>query len=207
MIARVFHDWERRLASVGDRSRRPAVRVGRRLDRSRRRGVEDPAAFLETLGGRGSCRQRTVLRHGPARDDYELTGDRLTFPSAIATPHPENNIVRARFFPDASPAGRRARGARAAAVERRRRRPRRPVPAAQPVRDQRAAADACPITTSACRPSSAAPTTSSARTSAGRRRSAGRRCSTRGARSPGWRDRATSRSASSAPAWARACRC
>ena len=34
-------------------------------------------------------------------DDYTLDGDRLSFPSAVATPHPENNTVRARYFPDA----------------------------------------------------------------------------------------------------------
>ena len=40
-------------------------------------------------------------------DDYTLTGDRLTFPSAIRTPHAENNLVRARFFPSHTPRGRR----------------------------------------------------------------------------------------------------
>ncbi len=43
----------------------------------------------------------------PPCDDYALDGDRLTFPSAFTTPHPENNVVHARFFPDLSPAGRR----------------------------------------------------------------------------------------------------
>ena len=42
----------------------------------------------------------------PARD-YELRDDRLTFTSAIETPHPSNNVVHARYFPDASPRGRR----------------------------------------------------------------------------------------------------
>ena len=40
-------------------------------------------------------------------DDYQLRGDCLTFPSAIRTPHLENNTVRARYFPDLSPRGRR----------------------------------------------------------------------------------------------------
>jgi hypothetical protein len=31
----------------------------------------------------------------------------LTFTSAIETPHPDNNLVRARYFPDASPRGRK----------------------------------------------------------------------------------------------------
>jgi len=40
-------------------------------------------------------------------DEYVLEGDRLAFPSAVRTPHEENNTVRARYFPDASPRGRR----------------------------------------------------------------------------------------------------
>jgi hypothetical protein len=40
-------------------------------------------------------------------DDYELRGDRLTFPSAVRTPHAENNLVRARVFPSDTPRGRR----------------------------------------------------------------------------------------------------
>ena len=43
----------------------------------------------------------------PRCADYRLDGDYLSYPSAIVTPHPENNVVRARYFPDASPAGRR----------------------------------------------------------------------------------------------------
>ncbi|HYT75307.1 MAG TPA: alpha/beta hydrolase family protein, partial [Vicinamibacterales bacterium] len=39
--------------------------------------------------------------------DYALHDDRLTFTSPIETPHPQNNIVRARLFPDRSPRGRR----------------------------------------------------------------------------------------------------
>ena len=31
--------------------------------------------------------------------DYALGGDELTFTSAIETPHPANNLVRARWFP------------------------------------------------------------------------------------------------------------
>jgi pimeloyl-ACP methyl ester carboxylesterase len=42
-----------------------------------------------------------------ATDDYTLADDRLTFPSAIRTPHPENNVVHARFFPSPTPRGQR----------------------------------------------------------------------------------------------------
>jgi hypothetical protein len=37
--------------------------------------------------------------------DYRLDGGQLTFPSPLATPYPENNLVRAMFFP-ARPTGR-----------------------------------------------------------------------------------------------------
>jgi dienelactone hydrolase len=40
-------------------------------------------------------------------DEYELRNDRLTFPSAVRTPHPENNTVRARLFAETSARGRR----------------------------------------------------------------------------------------------------
>lgn len=38
---------------------------------------------------------------------YTFRDDRLTFPSAVDTPHPENNVVHARFFADRSPRGRK----------------------------------------------------------------------------------------------------
>ena len=127
------------------------------------------------------ARERRSSSRSPPCDDYALDGEWLSFPSAVTTPHPENNTVRARYFPEPLAGRAAARGDRAAAVERRRRRARRPVPAAQPLQDQRAASQPPLSRRRACRPSSAAPTTSSAPTSAGRRRSAGRRCSTRGA--------------------------
>src|SRR4029078_10806799 len=43
----------------------------------------------------------------PPCDEYTLTDDRLRFPSAVATPHSENNIVHARYFPDRSERGSR----------------------------------------------------------------------------------------------------
>jgi hypothetical protein len=39
--------------------------------------------------------------------EYTLRGDRLTFSSAVVTPHRENNTVSARYFPDATAKGRR----------------------------------------------------------------------------------------------------
>jgi hypothetical protein len=61
---------------------------------------------LQTWGEATIARSRDFFHVEPARD-YALDGDVLTFTSAVHTPHPENNIVRARFFPDGSPRGRR----------------------------------------------------------------------------------------------------
>ncbi len=41
----------------------------------------------------------------PPSNEFTLSGDWLTFPSAVETPYAENNLVRARYFPDASPRG------------------------------------------------------------------------------------------------------
>jgi hypothetical protein len=106
VIARAFHGWERRLASAAtDRIVRP-FEWGLEWIDPRINGVADPADWLErwadaTVAGSGS-----FFDVSPA-DTYALDGDRLTFPSAITTPHPDNNVVRARFFPESSPAGRR----------------------------------------------------------------------------------------------------
>ena len=105
MIARVFHNWERRLASVStDRIARPFEwgtdwLAGEPLD------AADPRDALQAWGTTTIDRGAEFYRVDPARD-YSLRGDTLTFTSAIVTPHAENNIVRARYFPDASPKGR-----------------------------------------------------------------------------------------------------
>jgi hypothetical protein len=43
----------------------------------------------------------------PPCSDFSLDGEWLTYPSAVTTPHAENNLVRARYLPDHSPAGRK----------------------------------------------------------------------------------------------------
>lgn len=115
VIASLFHAWERRLASIttnrlvrpfewgadwipsnGHEGATPAERLERWVDAIMR----DTPAFFDL----------------PPTEDYQFAGDRLTFPSALATPHPENNTVHARWFPAAgeSPIG--ARGSRGRAV-------------------------------------------------------------------------------------------
>jgi hypothetical protein len=104
MLSGVFHAWERRLASAAtDRVVRPfewglewidgqpAGDVGVHLEQWADRTVTASDAFFAT----------------PPCDDYSLSGEWLTYPSAIVTPHAENNLVRARYFPDHSPLGRK----------------------------------------------------------------------------------------------------
>ena len=105
MIARVFHEWERRLAaSATDRTVRPFEWGVDWIDGTN--GHEDSSAVLERWAEE-ALESSDQFYDAPRCDNYTLVGDRLTFPSAIITPHESNNIVRARYFPDTSPAGRR----------------------------------------------------------------------------------------------------
>ena len=106
MLARVFHHWERHLASVStDRIVRP-FEWGLEWLRDQPIPPEPPRLALQRWGDATVASSDAFYAVTPA-DDYALTGDELTFSSALETPHPDNNIVRARFFPDASPRGRR----------------------------------------------------------------------------------------------------
>ncbi len=118
MISSFFHAWERRLASV------TTDRVVRGFDwgldwiapdghpphddeaEQLRRWVDDimrdTGAFFDT----------------PATGDYayDRATASLSFPSALTTPHPDNNIVRARWFPAATEPAIGAPGQRGRAV-------------------------------------------------------------------------------------------
>ena len=106
MIARFFHGWERRLASAStNRVARP-FEWGVEWLADQRLPPGDPRRVLQDWG------EATVAKGGQfyavtPPDDAALTGDLLTFTSAVRTPHPENNTVRARYFPDPSPRGRK----------------------------------------------------------------------------------------------------
>lgn len=107
MLTRIFHAWERRLASV------TTDRVVRGFDwgldwiDDQPGGARSPHDTLRDWS-------TTVLResdeffHTPPTDDYELTGETLRFPSHYQTPHPENNTVSGQYFPTADRARRRA---------------------------------------------------------------------------------------------------
>jgi hypothetical protein len=106
VLARVFHSWERRLAALTtDRVLRPFEWGADWLDFDGATGAE-AAARLELWADRAVAESDDFYAIEPD-DSYELRGDRLTFPSAVVTPHVENNTVHARYFPNASPRGRR----------------------------------------------------------------------------------------------------
>jgi hypothetical protein len=104
MLQALFHAWERRLADVTkDRVVRP-FEWG--LDWVPRNGHDPDAPPVEILGDWVS----TVMADTDAfftpapTSDYAFVPDadgtgRLRFPSALDTPHAENNTVRCRWFP------------------------------------------------------------------------------------------------------------
>ena len=127
MIARFFHAWERRLADVTkDRVVRPFEW-----------GLEWMITEGRPEAGHDACVERwidEIMRdtdaffHAPVTADYDYTpaadprgkgeAGTLRFPSALVTPHPENNTVVGRWFPAAEERGmaRRPRQGRAVVV-------------------------------------------------------------------------------------------
>ena len=97
MIARAFHAWERRLASVDQN----------RLPRPFEWGLDwlqidpaspDPSAAIAAWSA--AVMQKTdAFYDAPRLSASERSGDTLRFESAIRTPHPENNVVTIRVFP------------------------------------------------------------------------------------------------------------
>jgi len=117
MLSSLFHHWERRLASVtkdrvvrpfdwgldwipvnGDAA--PGPRVHRWIDEVMR----DSAAFFDVPPTRAyqfNPPSPGFGEAGPAQGHASAKGEAgtLRFPSALTTPHPENNTVIARWFP------------------------------------------------------------------------------------------------------------
>ncbi len=97
MIARLFHGWERRLASV-DTNRRVRPFAW---------GLEwiglDPAS-ADPCGDAVAWSRRIMTDtdrffEAAPRPSFECTRGLLRFPSAVTTPHPVNNAVAAQLFP------------------------------------------------------------------------------------------------------------
>ena len=105
MIARFFHAWERRLVAVDtNRIVRPFA-WGLEWVAPTTDPCVDPAGYLERWASR-TVSDTTWFSASPCHD-YEMRDHRLTFPSQIETPHPENNTVHTRYFPAARRSGRR----------------------------------------------------------------------------------------------------
>jgi hypothetical protein len=103
MLRRLFHAWERRLASATtDRIVRPfewgldwIPANGHALDTSPLERVRDWVA--------GVMSDTEAFYTPPPTSDYTLSetadGLRVTFPSALVTPHADNNTAQCRYFP------------------------------------------------------------------------------------------------------------
>ncbi len=96
MITRIFHAWEQRLATIDTN----------RVVRPFEWGLEwlgldsagpDPQGRLAAWA-RAAVEQSEELYDTPLVGTYEQRGDELRFPSALVTPFPDNNLVRARVF-------------------------------------------------------------------------------------------------------------
>ena len=109
MLQTFFHAWERRLASVTkDRIVRPfdwGLEWMPENEQPASNAGRPHAAPAETIGEWVShvMADTDAFFTPPPTSDYTLRpapdGDVLTFPSALVTPHEENNTVRCRYFP------------------------------------------------------------------------------------------------------------
>jgi len=107
MLSHVFHRWERRLASAAtDRVVRPFEWGADWIPGLDRYVGDVEEQRLSAWAADAVANSETFFRLDPC-DDYTLNGDRLSFPSAVCTPHLSNNTVRARWFPGSSPLGQR----------------------------------------------------------------------------------------------------
>ena len=107
MIAHVFHRWERRLASSAtNRVARP-FEWGLEWLADQHLPDGDPCEAIQRWGEATIPRSNEFYAVTPA-DDYALDGDRLTFTSAIETPHRVNITAHARLFRDSPGRRRRA---------------------------------------------------------------------------------------------------
>jgi hypothetical protein len=118
MLQTVFHAWERYLASVTkDRVVRP-FDWGLEWVPMNGTSAAAPADVIAAWVARVMADSDAFFTPPPTRE-YQFSaptgeGDRLlTFPSALETPHPENNIVYCRVFPARA---RKRSGPRAAVV-------------------------------------------------------------------------------------------
>ncbi|MEJ7606465.1 MAG: hypothetical protein WKF37_09385 [Bryobacteraceae bacterium] len=65
----------------------------------------DPAAAMSAYAARAIAASDDFFRH-TTPSTFDFAAGKLTFQSSVDTPHPENNLVHARFFPAANDRGR-----------------------------------------------------------------------------------------------------
>ena len=106
MISRLFHAWEHRLASTTtDRRVRPFEWGVDWLLLNSTQALPAAASSVETDRERVARYVDSVMRDTrafftpPPTSEYAFDGHVLRFPSALVTPHEENNTVTARWFP------------------------------------------------------------------------------------------------------------
>ena len=106
MISRVFHNWERRLAAAAEnRTVRPFEWGVDWRPEVTPHGRPYAAELVDWADAATAASEEFFT--APAGTTYTLEGDRLSFLSAVETPHPENNTVVCRYFPDGSVRGRK----------------------------------------------------------------------------------------------------
>jgi dienelactone hydrolase len=106
LIARVFHNWERKLAAAAENRIVRPFEWGLDWIEGIEADADDVAERLSAWASQTTAKSEAFFALTPC-DDYTLTGDRLRFPSAVTTPHTENNFVHARYFPERSERGRK----------------------------------------------------------------------------------------------------
>jgi dienelactone hydrolase len=107
VLSRAFYLWERKLAAgANNRVVRPFEWGLDWIDDGEHGSALAEAERLEHWAAAMVADSDRFYALPPCKD-YALDGEWLSFPSAFVTPHPENNVVRARYFPDRSPRGRR----------------------------------------------------------------------------------------------------
>ena len=105
-------EWENRLAfRTNNRVVRPfewGLEWTRRWPVAQRlpRNGHDPEGYLRLLNHEAIANSHDFFSYRKP-DDFQLDGDMLRFTSAVETPYPENNLVKARWFPAKKP-GKRA---------------------------------------------------------------------------------------------------
>ena len=98
MITRLFHAWEHRLASATtDRVVRPFEWGADWLPTNGTHALAADARVEHWI--EGVLRDTRAFFDASPTSDYDLKDGTLRFPSALVTPHAENNTVVARWFP------------------------------------------------------------------------------------------------------------